>query len=378
MPCFPNPSMLVAPLDQAIMSLVSIIPRRMKTIQVSILSLIERPSPVLPIAFVVMLVASAIFTHASLMQEWRTRSVGWHNERIIQPPRIKASTNDLQSSATPRFHPIFRYVIWSGYTVTLILFAYLCISDPGYITPESVPAELARFNPDYVTCFPAVCPTCNLPKPARARHCRQCNRCVYGYDHHCNWINNDVGQYNLPGFIVWLAVVSLGAGILTILHSTAAIAAIAQAETLDAVVFLLHGHMVFAVGLLAHAFVTVAFGLFFLNHSILALVNQTSSERARRTRAMRHALKCSDGYVTIPVEAIPVDQRSSHGLDDKVAGYVQVPGMVGYDIFQTNPYSVGVFNILACIRNLRVRVAMREFVRRNLFMRVRLDCGGSE
>lgn len=39
-----------------------------------------------------------------------------------------------------------------------------------------------------------------------SKHCRKCDRCVHGFDHHCNWLNNCVGRANYPSF--FLLVVS--------------------------------------------------------------------------------------------------------------------------------------------------------------------------
>lgn len=32
------------------------------------------------------------------------------------------------------------------------------------------------------------CTVCGLDQPLRAKHCKDCNRCVAQYDHHCPWI----------------------------------------------------------------------------------------------------------------------------------------------------------------------------------------------
>eukprot|EP00392_Amoebophrya_sp_AT5.2_P012344 g12444.t1 len=45
------------------------------------------------------------------------------------------------------------------------------------------------------------CGPCALYRPARAVHCRQCDRCVEKFDHHCPWVGNCVGRFNLPYFL---------------------------------------------------------------------------------------------------------------------------------------------------------------------------------
>jgi ribosomal protein L40E len=35
------------------------------------------------------------------------------------------------------------------------------------------------------------CVTCNMHRPLRASHCRECNRCVLKWDHHCTRFGRD-------------------------------------------------------------------------------------------------------------------------------------------------------------------------------------------
>ena len=62
------------------------------------------------------------------------------------------------------------------------------------------------------------CNTCMLTRPPKASHCRLCNHCVKGFDHHCNALNNCVGKRNLRSFVSFLIVSSLYA-LCTIAHS---------------------------------------------------------------------------------------------------------------------------------------------------------------
>ena len=45
------------------------------------------------------------------------------------------------------------------------------------------------------------CELCGLDQiPYRAKHCRDCNRCVRKFDHHCFWIGGCVGELNHRSF----------------------------------------------------------------------------------------------------------------------------------------------------------------------------------
>ncbi|EJD42244.1 hypothetical protein AURDEDRAFT_115198 [Auricularia subglabra TFB-10046 SS5] len=81
-------------------------------------------------------------------------------------------------------------------------------SDSDSAPPTPLPREI-RVRDEVVRT--KYCVTCKTYRPPRSSHCRNCDNCVDGCDHHCPWVNNCVGRRNYGSFITCLvcAVVSL-------------------------------------------------------------------------------------------------------------------------------------------------------------------------
>lgn len=45
------------------------------------------------------------------------------------------------------------------------------------------------------------CYLCQAHCLSSSKHCSQCDRCVFNFDHHCQWLNNCVGSRNYRSFM---------------------------------------------------------------------------------------------------------------------------------------------------------------------------------
>jgi palmitoyltransferase ZDHHC4 len=89
------------------------------------------------------------------------------------------------------------------------IFTYLCnksgLDAPHIITPASYAQNVLRYPYDYKLFHPnRYCTICQLPKPARSKHCSRCRACIARADHHCIWVNNCLGYGNYKHFLALL------------------------------------------------------------------------------------------------------------------------------------------------------------------------------
>ncbi|XP_012381062.2 palmitoyltransferase ZDHHC4 isoform X2 [Dasypus novemcinctus] len=96
--------------------------------------------------------------------------------------------------------------------VNLCFFALSCVSNPGTVTKANELLLLQVYGFDEVMFLKNTrCPTCDLKKPARSKHCSVCNRCVHRFDHHCVWVNNCIGAWNARYFLIYLLTLTASA-----------------------------------------------------------------------------------------------------------------------------------------------------------------------
>jgi hypothetical protein len=51
----------------------------------------------------------------------------------------------------------------------------------------------------------AFCNICNTAVLISSKHCARCNRCTKGFDHHCKWVNNCIGEANYRYFVFMIS-----------------------------------------------------------------------------------------------------------------------------------------------------------------------------
>ncbi len=101
-------------------------------------------------------------------------------------------------------HIIYYQMFWLLILSLFISFYIINKSDPGFIEPKDnlTWLEMVENNMN----INEYCPYCRVKKTKRIKHCHICKKCIKGFDHHCNWIDNCVGENNKKRFLVFVAI----------------------------------------------------------------------------------------------------------------------------------------------------------------------------
>ncbi|KAJ1697675.1 hypothetical protein LUZ63_006187 [Rhynchospora breviuscula] len=98
-----------------------------------------------------------------------------------------------------------KYLSVVAVVVGLVLFVLTSFSDPGTVTAENASRYISAYPYDDLIFVERECSTCKITsRPARAKHCKICDRCVARFDHHCGWMNNCIGEKNTRYFVAFL------------------------------------------------------------------------------------------------------------------------------------------------------------------------------
>uniref|UniRef100_A0A7S3GI84 Palmitoyltransferase n=1 Tax=Palpitomonas bilix TaxID=652834 RepID=A0A7S3GI84_9EUKA len=87
-----------------------------------------------------------------------------------------------------------------------IFFFYVKFAPPGYLPKyDSMTKEEAKeVEKKLGLRFRHVCETCGIIRPLRAKHCKDCDKCVDHFDHHCPFFNCCIGSDNRYVFLLFL------------------------------------------------------------------------------------------------------------------------------------------------------------------------------
>ncbi|NWX08035.1 ZDHC4 palmitoyltransferase, partial [Caloenas nicobarica] len=207
------------------------------------------------------------------------------------------------------------YVLLAGSAGAFLLCSR---ADPGIITKSNHASLVKMYAYDGVLFQKGVtCPTCNVEKPARSKHCSVCSVCVHRFDHHCVWVNNCVGALSTRYFLLYLcalagAAAAVAAVTAAFLTRVVLLSGVMRGSYIDeqgqerAVeilflvqhLFLTFPRIVFMLGFVT--LLTLVLGAYSCFNLYLAFTNQTSNEwyKSRRYGCSHHqALKPHDRQV---------------------------------------------------------------------------------
>ena len=154
---------------------------------------------------------------------------------VIAVVVVITSAMFLASRMSPPYD-IASFVVVVSLTLTVVTSLFLAVSvDPGVIPPiahhsaEGIGREpTAPLVVDLTTGHPSpllpqattmvqvksavveckMCPTCNIIRPPRSSHCKECNWCVRDFDHHCGVLGSCVAKRTFRYFILFLYSIS--------------------------------------------------------------------------------------------------------------------------------------------------------------------------
>eukprot|EP01084_Bolivina_argentea_P038913 71930_1 len=104
-----------------------------------------------------------------------------------------------------------------AFFILCLVVSITCNALSGYFlmrTNMTDPGILPRCPPDEPMYGPfnqhdRFCKTCHIIRPIHAKHCRTCNNCVVGFDHHCPWTGTCIAERNVCYFVGFLGCTGL-------------------------------------------------------------------------------------------------------------------------------------------------------------------------
>ncbi|XP_071500497.1 palmitoyltransferase ZDHHC4-like [Diadema antillarum] len=216
------------------------------------------------------------------------------------------TTEVLPVATTVGAPPLVILGTYTWFVWCLWLYLFCCGTDPGVISKTTLHhyGDVYEFDEElYLT--GRKCWTCGITKPARSKHCVTCDHCVHRFDHHCTWLNNCIGGLNVRYFLLLLMSLTLGTSfvsysIASTLRLFAETSGLLRASYVGpdgilrpvtwqvAVQHLFMERPMPIFIMVSLALLSILIAAFTLYHLYLALSNQTTNERYKRSRISTH------------------------------------------------------------------------------------------
>ncbi len=125
-----------------------------------------------------------------------------------------------------------------------------------------------------------ICYTCNIARPFRASHCKDCDNCVLRLDHHCPWLGSCLGKRNYIFFYFYLFFLNLNTFFILIF---AIFSIIEKYNSIDSKFSIILLNCIPSIFTILYMFGIMFFttGLFY-SHTKLILKNITTKEELRK------------------------------------------------------------------------------------------------
>jgi palmitoyltransferase len=100
----------------------------------------------------------------------------------------------------------YSYYITFWFLIIALFISFFIInrSDPGFLEAKDNLTWLQMVEQKIH--INEYCPYCRVKKTNKVKHCHVCKKCVNGFDHHCNWIDNCVGEKNKIRFLIFVSI----------------------------------------------------------------------------------------------------------------------------------------------------------------------------
>ena len=95
-------------------------------------------------------------------------------------------------------------------TMVIICHTFAMFADPGIVKIQPNDYEKSNLTTSNSHNHALYCKKCPGSRPDRSHHCKVCKKCIMKMDHHCPWIGNCVGLWNIKYFYLFLFYATLG------------------------------------------------------------------------------------------------------------------------------------------------------------------------